>query len=238
MATKNPYQGEDYDFFEAARDPETGEIKREMPKAAPKGVNVDTPAAKKAPIVTKEQLAKSGFTNLRDYMNAQRGLTRRDGKAPVMRESVSTGRGTRAAGENVAPAKPAPKAAAPAAKTAAPAAAPAQKVEPRKPLAKSEGFQRQVERDEAARAQRKEFGRQREAEKKASDKASLEALRNDPKQQELRAKRESESKMSPAERSAARGKKVKEFFGFAKGGSVSARADGIAKRGKTKCKII
>lgn len=234
MATKNPFQGDDYDFFEAARDQETGEIKREMPKAEPKGVNVDTPAAKKSPVVTKEQLAKSGFTNLRDYLNAQRGLTRRDGKAPVMRDSVSTGRGTRAAGQNVAPAKTS----APAAKTAAPAAAPAKKAEPRKPLAKSEGFQRQVAQDESKREQRREFGRRREAERKASDKASMEALRNDPKQKELRAKREADSKMSPADRSAARGKKVKEFLGFAKGGTVSARADGIAKRGKTKCKII
>lgn len=34
MATKNPFQGTDVDPFEAARDTETGEIKREMPKAA------------------------------------------------------------------------------------------------------------------------------------------------------------------------------------------------------------
>lgn len=39
-------------------------------------------AKPKAPIVTKEQLAKSGFTNLRDYLNNKKGLTRRDGKAP------------------------------------------------------------------------------------------------------------------------------------------------------------
>ena len=37
MATKNPFQGDDVDPFEAARDTETGEIKREAPKAeAPK----------------------------------------------------------------------------------------------------------------------------------------------------------------------------------------------------------
>jgi hypothetical protein len=36
--------------------------------------------AKKAPIVTKEQLAKSGLS-LRDYMNKQKGLTRRGEKA-------------------------------------------------------------------------------------------------------------------------------------------------------------
>ena len=52
----------------------------------------DTAAAKPA-IVTKEQLAKSGFTNLRDYLNDQQKLTRRDGKAPervtVKKEEVS-----------------------------------------------------------------------------------------------------------------------------------------------------
>lgn len=36
----------------------------------------------KAPIVTKEELAKSGLS-LRDYMNKQKGLTRRDGSAPA-----------------------------------------------------------------------------------------------------------------------------------------------------------
>ena len=36
----------------------------------------------KAPIVTKKQLEDSGFTNLRDYMNDKKGLTRRDSKAP------------------------------------------------------------------------------------------------------------------------------------------------------------
>ena len=79
MATKNPYQGDDYDFFEAARD-ESGEIKREAPK----------PAAKKAPVVTKEQMRKAGFDNLRDYLNAQRGLTRRqDKKSPPSTPSLS-----------------------------------------------------------------------------------------------------------------------------------------------------
>lgn len=35
---------------------------------------------KKSSIVTKEQLKASGFDNLRDYMNAQKGLTRRGDK--------------------------------------------------------------------------------------------------------------------------------------------------------------
>jgi hypothetical protein len=39
-------------------------------------------ANKKGRIVTKEELEKSGYTNLRDFLNAERGLKRRDGKAP------------------------------------------------------------------------------------------------------------------------------------------------------------
>ncbi len=34
------------------------------------------------PIVTPEMIKKAGFTNLRDYLNDKKGLTRRDGKAP------------------------------------------------------------------------------------------------------------------------------------------------------------
>jgi hypothetical protein len=43
---------------------------------------------KKAPIVTKEQMKKAGFDNLRDYLNAQRGLKRRD--KSTKNESPST----------------------------------------------------------------------------------------------------------------------------------------------------
>jgi hypothetical protein len=39
-------------------------------------------AASKPRIVTKEQLAASGYDNLRDYLNAEKGLKRRDGSAP------------------------------------------------------------------------------------------------------------------------------------------------------------
>jgi hypothetical protein len=81
MATKNPYQGDDLDFFAAARG-EDGGIKKEAPKAA-------KPAAKKAPVVTKEQMQKAGFDNLRDYMNAKKGLTRRGEKAAPATPSLS-----------------------------------------------------------------------------------------------------------------------------------------------------
>lgn len=39
-------------------------------------------SGRKPAVVTKEQLEKSGFTNLRDYMNDKAKLKRRDGKAP------------------------------------------------------------------------------------------------------------------------------------------------------------
>ena len=39
--------------------------------------SVAEPVASKSKIVTKEELAKSGYDNLRDYMNAQKGLTRK-----------------------------------------------------------------------------------------------------------------------------------------------------------------
>ena len=43
--------------------------------------------AKKAPIVTKEQLEKSGLS-LRDYMNMMQGKTRRDKKGPEMSDKA------------------------------------------------------------------------------------------------------------------------------------------------------
>ena len=51
------------------------------------------PAATPTPksnIVTKEQLAASGYDNLRDYMNAKQGLKRRDGSAPSTAKSTPT----------------------------------------------------------------------------------------------------------------------------------------------------
>ena len=72
----NPFQGDDEDPFSGVRD-EEGKIKREAPK-------------KKERIVTKEELKKSGFTNLRDFLNAERGLKRRDGKAPSKAEPAKS----------------------------------------------------------------------------------------------------------------------------------------------------
>ena len=93
---RNPYQGDDIDPFSGARD-ETGATNARPTYASTEGQMDErdlrememTKESKgalkkaKAPIVTKEQLKASGFDNLRDYMNAQKGLKRRDGKAPL-----------------------------------------------------------------------------------------------------------------------------------------------------------
>ena len=82
----NPYQGDDVDYFSGARNA-SGAIsrndqvderdRREMAMAE----MAKTRPAAKAPIVTKDQMKKAGFDNLRDYLNAQRGLTRRGATA-------------------------------------------------------------------------------------------------------------------------------------------------------------
>jgi hypothetical protein len=54
----------------------------EAAEKAPSVARAATAAKPKSGVVTKEELAKSGLS-LRDYMNKQKGLTRRDGKAPA-----------------------------------------------------------------------------------------------------------------------------------------------------------
>jgi len=57
--------------------------------------DADVPAATKAKTatVTKKQLAESGFDNLRDYLNAQKGLTRRGTRAAPAADYNNEGRG-------------------------------------------------------------------------------------------------------------------------------------------------
>jgi hypothetical protein len=78
----NPYQGDDVDYFNAARDKE-GNIdkKKAAPLVKAAAESADSiprfPTKPKNRIVTKEQLKASGFDNLRDYLNDRRGLKRR-----------------------------------------------------------------------------------------------------------------------------------------------------------------
>jgi hypothetical protein len=75
---------DDADFAEADRMSSTAR------SVAGKPASNAAPSAKaKSKIVTKEQLAKSGFDNLRDYMNAEKGLKRRDGAAATTAKEKS-----------------------------------------------------------------------------------------------------------------------------------------------------
>ena len=93
---------------------------------------------------------------------------------------------------------------------------------------------------EAARAVKRKAEEDEKKARPAKEAAERKMLSEQPGAVAYRKKQEERDKMSPGQRSAARGKAIKEFFGMAKGGSVSSaskRADGIAQRGKTRGKV-
>jgi hypothetical protein len=89
----NPYQGDDVDYFNAARDKE-GNIdkKKAAPLVKAAAESADSiprfPTKPKNRVVTKEELKKSGLS-LRDFLNKERGLKRRDGKKPNTQNDMS-----------------------------------------------------------------------------------------------------------------------------------------------------
>jgi hypothetical protein len=215
---------------------------------APEAASAKMPAKAKSGIVTKEELAKSGLS-LRDYMNKQRGLTRRDGKA-AEKAPAKTQSSQKETGAPVSRARPTPSGSSPKQTMGGnysnegrgrPAPAPvAREKRAGTALPMSEGVLKQREADEKRREGRREQGRIRDAESDAKRKTEFaqfnEAMKSDPKQKELKDAKDKDARMSPGQRSAARGKAVKEFFGMAKGGSV--RGSGIAQRGVRKCKMV
>ena len=147
-------------------------------------------------IVTKEQMKKEGFDNLRDYLNYKQKKTRRDSKpveTPKTRGlSVETPKTDTASVKKEAPETPVKKE--------------APKTEARKP-------------GRSAAANRGRPKTESTPVKVAPGATSVERMRNTMKQKF--------------------GEKNK--FGMKKGGMVSSaskRADGCAKRGKTKCKMV
>jgi hypothetical protein len=208
----NPFQGDDVDPFSAARAP-SGEIKREPAKTPAK-----TPG--KAPIVTKEQLKASGFDNLRDYLNAQRGLTRR-GEAAPRRPAAAAPRGSYGGTQGEGDAG---------------------EEEARKALAESRAkirAQRDTQTDPGlmpsqAKSQR-EAEMKRDAAKTGSQRLGEKADRAGniyQRSRDAQKKKDEERKMEARGRMKARD--------MASGGAVSSaskRADGIAVRGKTRCKV-
>ena len=87
---------------------------------------------------------------------------------------------------------------------------------------------------DAARAARRAADEAEEKARPAKEAAQRKMLSEQPGAVAYRKKREEQDKMSPGQRSAARGKALKEFFGMKKGGSIN----GIAKRGLTRCKTV
>jgi hypothetical protein len=97
MAKKNEFEEEmrkaDAAAYRASLSDEPGTestrdfMKRTGTKARPPMARTYT---KKGPIVTKEQMKKAGFDNLRDYLNAERGLTRRKDKAAPVKSAAPT----------------------------------------------------------------------------------------------------------------------------------------------------
>jgi hypothetical protein len=213
MATKNPFQGDDLDFFAAARD-ESGEIKKETPKAeAPKAAA--EPAKKQtfgqAFAAARRAGDKTFMFGGKSFSTAMASdKAKPAAKAPATRALPSADRVGPTKARAAAMAKPEPKAEAPK-----PAAKP-------KTTAKAE-MQRNTASNAAANRERLEArakaNRERmEAQRKSKDTESKSMFGRNPKG------------MTPEEL-----RKSKETK-MAKGGSV--RGAGIEKRGMRKCKIV
>ena len=168
--------------------------KKAAPPAPPKATTKS-----KDPIVTKKQLEDSGFTNLRDYMNDQKGLTRRDGKAPERK------------GEAPAP-KPGNK-----------SNAPKPDYTPTKTDAKTEDSRSKMQKLFGASEEKRAMGRNMQ--KQAQGLMQRPTSREDMNKGGKVHKMPNGSMMKGAK------------HGMKRGGAVKAKSiDGIAVRGKTRCK--
>ena len=76
------YNGEEDSLVEAAK--AEGERSSDEPLE-----QISKMAQKKKSVVTKEEMQRAGFDNLRDYLNAQRGLTRRGEKPAASKPTES-----------------------------------------------------------------------------------------------------------------------------------------------------
>jgi hypothetical protein len=225
MATKNPFQGTDVDPFSGARD-ESGAIKRETGN-----VSTPAPAAKQnfsQAFAAARRAGKDDFT-----WNGKRYTTEmaKPAAKPAAKSAPADTRRPGPTRERAADMPPMARAA---------ESAPRASTQPAAKTPAKSGVQARADADRAARDARYEFGRQRKAAAQAEKPTSTRSLsRGDSKKRSEEA-REARSKMSPAERSAARGQRLKEAFGapkkMAKGGSV--RGSGIARQGVRKAKMM
>jgi hypothetical protein len=153
---------------------------------APKSSVTASSPTKKTPIVTKKMLADSGYDNLRDYLNAQRGLTRRKDFDPT--DVDIPDRAALAAADAIDPG-----------------------ADPKYGLGKF------------------------------ASKATPKTVEPEVKKSEEPPVQTSQFAVSDT-RKQKRPKNLTDLLGittpYKSGGSVSSRADGIAQRGKTKCRFV
>lgn len=206
------YNGEEDSLVEAAK--AEGERSSDEPLE-----QISKMAQKKKSVVTKEEMQRAGFDNLRDYLNAQRGLTRRGEKpaAPKSAESKPSGRET--AEENLSKRRPTDLASS---------------------KARHEGMKIAEER-----SQRESDAEKARESRLGSSILARDRLGSEPDayivNRRRRAAEEAAKETSTPSRTFGAGamsaKGLGGMSGFAKGGKVgsaSKRADGIAQRGKTR----
>ena len=207
---------DDADFAEADRVSSTAR------SVAGKPASKTAPSAKaKSGIVTKEELAKSGLT-LREYMNKQQGKTARGGAPAKAQSKASTpavSSSYRSEGAN--------KAKSAVSSGSASSAAPAKKSTYETPYDRY--GRKKAEEEAKVKSERDEFNKK---------------LAKDPGQIALKKEQETKDTRSAAERSADRGRSIKEFFGVntkkpldAKGATIqSMDTDMMRTAGRTAAK--
>jgi len=217
MAKKNEFEEEmrkaDAAAYRASLSDEPGTestgafMKRTGTKATPPRATVGGPK-----IVTKEQMKKAGFDNLRDYMNAQKGLKRRDNFASEAQKRAfsATPRGTQTEGA-------------------------AGEAEAREGMKKPT----QADLDRIARKQAEEAKGPSEADIDRMAK-KFDTKKDRPGSEVIAEKQEkAQPKMQSAYRESFGN--IRKALGFKSGGSVSSaskRADGCAVKGKTRGKMV
>ena len=168
------------------------------------------PAKAKPAIVTKEQLKASGFDNLRDYLNAQRGLTRRGESAPRKAATAAprgSYRGTQDEGDA--------------------GEAEARKAQEAK-VAKAREMRKQTDPGDVPMDVRRT--QEASAKSQRRDMRGFAQMPFSEQMEYLRTKGKEGTGFKTKDRSS----------GMKAGGAVSSaskRADGIAVRGKTRCKV-
>jgi hypothetical protein len=198
-----------------------GPLKRQA--AAPMEDKKPAKAASKPAIVTEEQLKASRFDNLRDYLNDQQGLTRRGESSPrkpaANKAAVSRGpsRGTQDEGD-----------------AGEKAARKAQEAK----MAKAREMRKQTDPgDVPANVRRTQ---EASAKSKRRDMTGFAQMPFSEQMKYLSSKGKEGTGFKTKEGSTRKKDEMGDYTPFKKGGTVSSaskRADGIAVRGKTRCKV-